>query len=170
MSRKAIPTSPLPTVSRKFERPGHLVRRLHQICNSIFLQNSAELNLSPVQFAVLVGIGDNPGIEQIALGRTIALDRQTVSNVVNRLVARGFVDKLDRDKRSKALFLTREAQALIAMMNNRTATIDESILAPLAEEERDTFMALLLKLVNGNNALSRAPIVEPMETEAVSSL
>lgn len=165
MPEKVKITSTLDAIDRKFERPGHLVRRLHQICISVFLQNSAELNLTSVQFAVLVGIGDHPGIEQIALARTVALDRQTVSNVVNRLVGRGLVDKQNRDKRSKALFLTPAAEALITQMRARTEVIDDTILAPLTKAQRKEFMALLLKLVNGNNGLSRVPIAEPQDDQ-----
>lgn len=155
-------------LDRKFERPGHLVRRLHQICISIFLQHSADLKLTAVQFATLVAIGDRPGVDQITIGRTIALDRQSVSNVVNRLVTHGLVDKHARDKRAKALYLTQAGHDIIDQMSQRTDEIDETILAPLSPAERKTFMALLGKLVDGNNALSRAPIREN-NSDATSS-
>lgn len=153
-------------LDRKFERPGHLVRRLHQICISIFLQHSADLKLTAVQFATLVAIGDRPGMDQITIGRTIALDRQSVSNVVNRLVAHGLIDKRARDKRAKALYLTQAGRDIIDQMSQRTDEIDATILAPLTASERKTFMSLLGKLVDGNNALSRAPIRENTPDDA----
>ena len=35
------------------ERPGHLIRRLKQIATALFLEETAELNLTPVQYAAL---------------------------------------------------------------------------------------------------------------------
>ena len=80
-----------------FYRPGHLVRRLHQICVSVFLNEAEDLNLTSVQFAALKGIERSPGIEQISLARAIAIDRQTASNVLGRLQSRGLIEKRDKD-------------------------------------------------------------------------
>jgi len=145
----------------KFERPGHLVRRLHQICVSVFLDAAKDLNLTSVQYATLVGIQDRPGIDQITLGRCIALDRQTVSNVVNRLHLRGLVERKNKDKRTKALFVTEAGSTVIQEMGRRAAAVDETILAPLTQRQRADFMSNLLKLVNSNNSLSRAPMKMP---------
>ena len=148
----------LNTPIERFVRPGYLVRRLHQICISVFLETARDLNLTSVQYAILVGIEIYPGIDQMSLGKLVALDRQTVSNVVSRLHTRGLVDKLDKNKRTKALFLTEPGREVIAAMDGRTQGVDATILAPLAADEQDQFMALLLKVVSKNNMLSRAPI------------
>jgi len=145
-------------LDRRFQRPGHLVRRLHQICLSVFLEEAEDLELTPVQFLSLVAIADNPGIDQVGVGRTVALDRQTVSNVVSRLHQRGLVDKKNRDKRTLALYLTPEGSDLVEAMSLRTDAIDERILKPLSADEKSTLITLLLKLVNENNTLSRAPV------------
>lgn len=141
-----------------FRRPGHLVRRLHQICVSVFLNEAADLNLTALQFAALKGIEKSPGIEQISLARSIAIDRQTASNVLGRLEKRGLIRKHDKDKRTKALFLTPKGEKIIRAMADRTDKIDELILAPLKEAERAQFLDTLLRLVDTNNELSRAPM------------
>jgi MarR family transcriptional regulator, lower aerobic nicotinate degradation pathway regulator len=142
-----------------FHRPGHLVRRLHQICVSIFLTEAEDLNLTSVQFAALKGIERSPGIEQISLARAIAIDRQTASNVLGRLQSRGLIEKRDKDKRTKALFLTKQGRKIISVMSDRTTKIDELILSPLSDDERKQFLKTLLRLVDTNNDLSRAPMV-----------
>ena len=98
-------------------------------------------------------------IDQISLARSIAIDRQTASNVLGRLEKRGLIRKRDKDKRTKALFLTAAGEKIIRAMADRTERIDELILSPLSKRERAQFLDTLLRLVDTNNRLSRAPMV-----------
>jgi DNA-binding MarR family transcriptional regulator len=141
--------------------PGYLVRRLHQICVSVFLDAAQDSNLTHIQFAALVAILHFPGIDQGRLGKLIALDRQSTSNVITRLSHRYLVERRQKDKRTLALYLTKRATRLLEVMRPRIKTIDDTILMPLAAKERKTFMALLTKLVSHNNDLSRAPYEAP---------
>jgi len=144
-----------------FDHPGHLVRRLHQICVSVFLEKSSEFGLTHIQYAALKAVEYAPGIDQARLGKLIAIDRQTTSNVVNRLSDKGLLERKKKDKRTNALYLTGPARALIKVMMGHAPEIDEIILKPLTAEERVVFMNLLSKLVNVNNDLSRAPQSTP---------
>lgn len=137
--------------------PGHLVRRLHQICVSVFLSRADEFGLTHIQFAALKAIEYAPGLDQTTLGRLIAIDRQNTSNVVNRLSERGWINRQQRDKRTYSLYLTAEGVGVIEAMKKYVPEIDDTILKPLNEKEREIFMVLLEKLVNVNNELSRAP-------------
>jgi DNA-binding MarR family transcriptional regulator len=143
------------------DHPGHLVRRLHQICVSVFLDKSSEYGLTHIQYAALLAVQFAPGIDQGRLGKLIAIDRQTTSNVVNRLSEKGLLERKQKDKRTNALFLTGAAKALIRVMQQHEAEIDETILKPLSTKERLAFMKLLTKLVSANNDLSRAPQSAP---------
>jgi DNA-binding MarR family transcriptional regulator len=137
--------------------PGHLVRRLHQICVSVFLSDTADIGITHIQYSALLAVEYAPGIDQVSLGKLIAADRQTVSVVVNRLCERGLMEKRRKDKRTNALFLTLDAKAVMKRMLVFVHGVDEAILAPLSLRERDVFMKLLGKLVAENNELSRAP-------------
>lgn len=137
--------------------PGHLVRRLHQICVAVFLDASKAYNLTHVQFATLLAIERFPGVDQTRVAKLVALDRQTTSNVVTRLSQNGLIERTRRDKRTNALQITGAGRALIEVMQPRIEGIDDIILGPLTASERETLMALLRKLVNSNNDLSRAP-------------
>jgi DNA-binding MarR family transcriptional regulator len=137
--------------------PGYLVRRLHQICVSVFLDISSEYGLTHIQYAALQAVQFAPGIDQARLGRLIATDRQTTSNVVSRLSEKGLLQRKQKDKRTNALYLTGSAKALIRVMQPHVPEIDDTILKPLSATERTVFMRLLTKLVSANNDLSRAP-------------
>src|ERR1700691_3289628 len=109
------------------EHPGHLVRRLHQICVSVFLDKSSEYGLTHIQYAALQAIQFAPGIDQARLGRLIAIDRNTTSTVVTRLSEKGLLRREQKDKRTNALYLTGAAKAMILVMQPHVPEIDDTI-------------------------------------------
>ena len=58
-------------------QPGHAIRRLHQISLGIFHQETEDLNITPVQYAILQTVRDQPGCDQRTLAGRIALDTST---------------------------------------------------------------------------------------------
>ena len=147
----------LPTL---FSRPGHLVRRLHQICSSIFIDHARDFNLTAVQLATLQTVANRPGIDQATLGKIVALDRQNASNLVARMCARGLLERKNKNRRAHSLYITRAGAFMVQQMMRRAAGIDEKILEPLSISERKTLLTLLKKLTTENNELSRAPVSE----------
>lgn len=139
--------------------PGHAIRRLHQIAVGIFHQETQALNLTPVQFSVLHTLNAQPGIDQRTLASAVALDTSTTAGVVDRLEARGLMQRSAsaQDKRVRLLTLTAEGEALLAQTRPAMLRAQALILAPLSAAEQATFMQLLQRLVTENNALSRAP-------------
>lgn len=140
-------------------QPGHAIRRLHQISVGVFLQEMGDLGITPVQYAALQVVANQPGIDQRTLARTIALDASTTGGVVDRLEARGWLERRTarEDRRTRQLHITPAgldglAQAVPAMLRAQ-----EQILAPLSPVQRQQFMSLLNTLVTENNELSRAP-------------
>jgi len=140
-----------------FEKVGHLVRRLHQISTSVFIDEAKTYNLTPVQFSVLMAVKVLPGIDQVGIGKFVALDRTTVSVVVKRLLERGLVERLKAKGRKAPLRITGTAAAVIEVMQPRLLNIEQIILSPLSPSEQAMFMKLLVRLVDSNNSLSRAP-------------
>ena len=70
-------------------QPGRAIRRLHQIAVGIFLHETAPLGITPVQYAALQTVANEPGIDQRTLASRIAQDTSTTAGVVERLQARG---------------------------------------------------------------------------------
>jgi DNA-binding MarR family transcriptional regulator len=140
-------------------QPGHAIRRLHQISVGIFLQETGELGVTPVQYAALQVVGNQPGIDQRTLARNIALDASTTGGVVDRLEARGWLERRTsaEDRRARQLALTPEGAQALAETVPAMLRAQDQILAPLTERQRTEFMRLLQLLITQNNALSRAP-------------
>ena len=70
---------------RIYEKPGHLIRRLQQISFALFMDETRQFEITPVQYAAILAIDNHPRIDQTALCNFIAYDRSTIGDVVNRL-------------------------------------------------------------------------------------
>ncbi len=140
-------------------QPGHLARRFHQIAVSIFVEEFAELDVTPVQYAILCAIHDQPGIDQVTLAGVVALDTSTSASVCARLEERGLVKRAQSggDRRKKSLVLTETGRRLVRRSAECATRLDARVMAPLKIAEQATFLRLLERLVDSNNELSRAP-------------
>lgn len=139
--------------------PGHVIRRLHQISVGIFHQETEALNLTPLQYGALLTVREQPGIDQRTLARLIALDTSTTAGVVDRLQARGLLERQlsPQDRRVRLLHITTAGIALLEAAEPAVARTQALILAPLSPSQQRNFIELLNRLVAENNALSRAP-------------
>jgi MarR family transcriptional regulator, lower aerobic nicotinate degradation pathway regulator len=139
--------------------PGHHIRRLHQIAVAIFLQELEATGLTPVQYAVLQTASNTPGVDQRTLAGTIGQDTSTIGGVLDRLEARGLLQRnaSPDDRRVRLLTLTAAGHELLALAIPGMLRAQERMLTPLSKRERADFMRMLQTLVKANNELSRAP-------------
>ena len=86
--------------------PGHYIRRLQQIAVGVFMEETQDSGITPVQFAALNAITAQPGIDQSSLAAGIGFDTSTIGGVVDRLEARGWVQRrvLPEDRRVRQRF------------------------------------------------------------------
>ncbi len=152
-----MPTAPRPVALETL--PGHHIRRLHQIAVAIFLQETEAHGLTPVQYAALQTVANQPGIDQRTLAGRIGLDTSTVAGVLDRLEARALLQRSASplDKRVRLLTLGDSGATLLADVEPAMRRAQQRILFPLPKAERDEFMRMLRVLVEANNELSRAP-------------
>ena len=139
--------------------PGHHIRRLHQIAVAIFLQETQAHGLTPVQYAALQSVANTPGIDQRTLAGQIGLDTSTIGGVIDRLEARGLMQRNPsaEDRRVRLLTATADGRALLSAVVPAMQRAQERMLEPLPKAERAEFMRMLRVLVTANNELSRAP-------------
>jgi DNA-binding MarR family transcriptional regulator len=139
--------------------PGHHIRRLQQIAVAVFLQETKDAGITPVQYAALQTVANQPGIDQRTLAAAIGFDTSTIASVIGRLEARGLLARQvgASDKRVRLLKLTAAGEQLLAAAVPGMQRAQERMLAPLPKGERAVFMRMLRTLVQANNELSRAP-------------
>lgn len=139
--------------------PGHLARRFHQISNALFDLETREagLSLTPVQYAALVAVRDNPAIDQATLASLIAYDRTTIGGVVDRLMEKGFIGRCtsDADRRAKLLTLLDEGARILSVADPVVRRSQERLVQCLEPEEIEQLNTLLEKVVNSLGDVSR---------------
>lgn len=158
VAQPAAPASP-PPLPALDDLPGHYIRRLQQIAVAIFLEETDGHGITPVQFAALAEVARAPQIDQRTLARSIGYDTSTIGGVIDRLEARGLVQRnvSKADRRVRRLTLTEAGQALLHAVMAPMQRAQARMLEPLRPAERTQFMRMLRQLVDANNALSRAP-------------
>ena len=141
-------TDPQTDLSLQAE-PGHLIRRAHQLAVSTFHDTHGR-QVTPVQYAVLRALQDDPGIDQVTLADKVALDTSTTADIATRLEAKGWIVRELLPRRQRALRLTADGEAVLADMLPRVHPMYSRLLEPLEPHERDEFLRLLRKFVHLN--------------------
>jgi MarR family transcriptional regulator, temperature-dependent positive regulator of motility len=127
---------------------GHLVRRTHRAHDMIFARETRGLNVTSPQFAAMVVIAEQPGIDQMSLSEGIAFDRTTIVGMIDRLVQKGLVSRsIGPDRRTRTLELTLQGEALLADIKPRATRVSERLLAPLDHVEREHLISMLRRLL-----------------------
>ncbi|MEI7786368.1 MAG: MarR family transcriptional regulator [Betaproteobacteria bacterium] len=132
--------------------PAHLIRRTHQIAVALFMEEAASFGVTPVQFAILNALIDEPGQDQVSLAARVAFDAATSGSVIGRLETKGWVRREPdaQDRRRKRLWITPEGRAVALKMRRAASNTQQRLLAPLDEHEREQMSVLLAKLVSGH--------------------
>jgi MarR family transcriptional regulator, lower aerobic nicotinate degradation pathway regulator len=138
-----------------YRRPGFLLKRCHQVSMAIFLDGCREFNLTQSQYGCLRALEVCPGVDQIALGRLVGLDRSTVGMVIMTLSERGLIERVvnRRDKRRMRLKLSTAGKRLLIEIAPAAARAQERVLRVLPRESRAVFLDMLKTFLAGHDAL-----------------
>lgn len=138
--------------------PGHYIRRLQQIAVGIFMDETEDVNITPVQFALLFASSKEAGLDQRTLAGRIGLDTSTIGAVVDRLESRELIERKvsPEDKRVRLLSVTPTGKSLLQSVMPAMLRAQERMLAPLPAADRSRFMAMVKCIVEENNGWSRA--------------
>lgn len=142
----------MPTSYDIAKAPGHLIRRAQQIAVAEFVRETGDFDVTPVQFALLNALIDNPGVDQVTLAQQVAFDAATSGSVIGRLETKGWVRREPdpNDRRRKLLYVTAAGQKAVSRMKGAVDRVQQNILAPLSVPEQEQFIRLLAALVAGH--------------------
>ncbi len=142
-----------------YGEPGYLIRRIHQMAVSLFLEMTDTIGITPVQYAAMLAISASPGIDQRRIASLIAVDRTTMNDVTKRLAGRGWVMRERGRGRQIHLRVTAGGDELIKKTRLALRNHGNRLLKPLPTGERSNFLNALQLLVQANSKLSRTPVV-----------
>jgi DNA-binding MarR family transcriptional regulator len=131
------------------ERPGFLIRRLHQIHVALFQEACGEFEVTPLQYSLLSALAVRKTADQTTLAADIALDRTTTTGALKRLAARNFVERAidDADRRARLCKLTPAGAALLAKIEASARAAHRATLDNLSEKEQAAFVAMMQRIV-----------------------
>lgn len=138
-------------------RPGFLIRRLHQIHVSNFLNECHGLNITQVQFGVLNVLDGTAKLDQVSLGAQLGIDRTNVADVVARLEKRGLVKRIINpdDRRSKLVSITRAGREMAKELTPAMVAAQQILIQPLSDKEEAALIKILQKLLAAHNEGAR---------------
>jgi DNA-binding MarR family transcriptional regulator len=115
-----------------------------------------DIAVTPVQGGILLLIGENPGLTQVALARLLKVEAPTLMQALTPLFDMGLVrrQRSRQDGRAFALHLTDAGVAVAKTVAAESFRHEADLLARLTEKERASLYALLEKaLASGEAAL-----------------
>jgi DNA-binding MarR family transcriptional regulator len=126
------------------ERPGLLIRRLHQLHLALFAAQVRGL-VTPVQFSLLSALAARGGADQTTLAADVALDRSTAAATLARMEAHGWIarGRDEADGRARLCRMTEAGHALLAQVEPLAREAHRQTLAALPPEEARHLMALM---------------------------
>jgi MarR family transcriptional regulator, lower aerobic nicotinate degradation pathway regulator len=134
------------------QRPGFLVRRLHQIHVALFQERCAAYEITPLQYSLLSALAVRGTADQTTLAADVALDRTTTTGALKRLQTRGFIQRAvpRDDRRARACTLTAAGAGLLRKMEAAARAAHRDTLASLSKPDQKRFVALMQKIVAAN--------------------
>ncbi len=132
--------------------PGHLIRRLHQASVALFMEECADLDITPVQYAALFAIGESPRIDATRLSEQIFFDRSTLGAVLDRLEKKQLVVRgpSPTDRRAKVLTLTLKGRQILKRASTAVLRVQRRLMSPLNAADRRKMQGLLKQLADAH--------------------
>lgn len=142
------------------DRPGFLIRRLHQIHTALFKNECAAFDITPVQYSVMSVLMQQGESDQVALAQHVGMDRTNIADVLARLEGRRLIDRSVHkdDRRMRRAKLTRKGRALIAQLDAGAARAHDRTIEALPPKARERLLSDLARLVRANNDVGRATL------------
>jgi len=131
------------------QRPGFLIRRLHQIHVALFQKKCAAFEITPLQYSLLSALAKRGTADQTTLAADVALDRTTTTGVLKRLQLRNFVERSihHRDRRAQSCRLTKAGAALLRRMEKSARAAHLETVADLGKADQKRFIATMQQIV-----------------------
>lgn len=134
------------------QRPGFLIRRMHQIHVALFQDACSQFEITPLQYSLLSALAQRGTADQTTLAADIALDRTTTTGALKRLAARHLVERAvdNQDRRARACRLTAAGTALLAKIETPARDAHRATIAGLSKVDQTRFIALMQRIVADN--------------------
>jgi DNA-binding MarR family transcriptional regulator len=149
------PTRPA-TPARLRRVPSRLLTQTAMHADRLANQGLATADARKWHYAVLASLQEFGPASQAALSRRTGIYRSDLVAVINELASRGLVERAPdpADRRRNVITMTPHGRRHLRQLDRLVATIQDELLAPLTQPERDQLVGLLTRLLDHH---TRAP-------------
>ena len=127
-----------------------LLRRAHLSASRRYRRHLAAFDFAPGEARVLMSVLDAPGVTPSALADSADVDPPTVTGVVDRLVARGYLRREPdpRDRRRQLLYATDAGEALRPRIREARRASEAELEGLLGPEDTAQLSDLLARFLD----------------------
>ena len=134
----------------------YILHRAAMACKCDFTNRLDEIGITPGQFMVLKEIHTHQihtsdlGLAPAIIAARLEYDRPTISGILERLEAQGWVDRLTNpaDKRSYLICVTEKAKEKLKELEEKSSDNRDNMVKGFSEEEIASFKNYLLRVIN----------------------
>ena len=130
--------------------PSRLLTQTAMHADRLANQGLARADARRWHYAVLASLQEFGPASQAALSRRTGIYRSDLVAVINELAARGLIDRAPdpADRRRNVITMTPHGRRHLRRLDKLVAAIQEDLLAPLTQPERDQLVRLLTRLLD----------------------
>jgi len=134
------------------QTPGFMIRILQLQNFEAFYRHFESLDLSPVEYSILVTVRDNKAVTQSELAAVLKMQLPNLVKILSRMEDDGILKRKRsaRDKRAVELSLSAAGQKRADEASRLGETFNVLTLAPLNKAEQAAFIDMLARLVKGS--------------------
>lgn len=139
---------------------GFLVNEVARLIRRNFNHRARDRGLTQAQWQTLAVLYRHEGVNQATLAERIEIHPATLTKVIDRLAAAGWVERRadPGDRRAFLLHLTEAAEPIVEEMRQLGAAVRDQALASVPEERRQLLLETLLTMKAN---------LQPCETDTV---
>lgn len=128
--------------------PGHLFRVLDTRTAECYAAQTPRPDVTPRQVGVLLALFRAGTVSQARLSEIIRIDRNTLSEMITRMVQRGLIERLpsSEDRRAFDLTITAQGKDLLLELLPHMIQAQQAVLRPLPVEYHQIFLKCLRHL------------------------
>ncbi|MDD7966548.1 MarR family winged helix-turn-helix transcriptional regulator [Actinomycetospora lemnae] len=125
----------------------------------------SDLPGGPRGYHVLAGLEEGPPRTQLALARSLGVDRTVMTYLLDELEGAGLVARRPdpADRRARQVLLTDVGRERLCALERRLREAEDELLAPLEPAERDQLRTLLQRLATGGDGATACQVAAEIQ-------
>lgn len=130
----------------KSPRIFHLIQQANsRLFSAVDRQLKSQEGIATAHQVILFVLAQEDGLASAEIAKRAGMSQSRLTGLVDSLVSKGMArrEKADTDSRVHRVFLTEQGAAVITRTSGEVRTLNEQLLQPFSDDERDTISRFL---------------------------